>query len=140
MSSPTPWFKSINSSAFSFLYGPTLTFIHDYGKIIALSRWTFVGKVMSLLFNMLSKLGIAFLPRSKHLLISWLHSPSAVILEPPKIKSVTVSIVSPSIYHGVMGPDAMIFIREQNLNPGPCPCSMNSNCKELYIPVNVRIN
>ena len=70
MSSPTPWFKSINSSAFSFLYGPTLTFIHDYGKIIALSRWTFVGKVMSLLFNILSMLVIAFLPRSKLLLIS----------------------------------------------------------------------
>ena len=73
-------------------------FSHPYmttGKIIALTRWTFVGKVMSLLFNMLSKLVITFLPRSKHLLISWLQSPSAVILEPPKIKSVTVSIISP---------------------------------------------
>ena len=69
------------------------------GKIIALSRWTFVGKVMSLLFNMLASLVIIFLPRSKRLLISWLQSPSAVILEPPKIKSVTVSIVSPSISH-----------------------------------------
>ena len=67
------------------------------GKTIALIRWTFVGKVMSLLFNKLSRLVIAFLPRSKHLLISWMQSPSAVILEPPKIKSVTVSIVSPSI-------------------------------------------
>ena len=67
------------------------------GKTIALTRWAFVGKIMSLLFNMLSRLVIAFLPRSKHLLISWLQSPSAVILEPPKIKSVTVSIVSPSI-------------------------------------------
>ena len=66
------------------------------GKTIALIRWTFVGKVMSLLFNMLSRLVIAFLPSRKHLLISWLPSPSAVILEPPKIKSVTVSIVSPS--------------------------------------------
>ena len=65
------------------------------GKIIALTRQTFVGKVMSLLFNMLSRLGIAVIPRSKHLLISWLQSPSAVILEPPKIKSVAVSIVSP---------------------------------------------
>ena len=101
MSSPTPWFKSINSSAFSFLYGPTLTFIHDYGKIIALSRWTFVGKVMSLLFNMLSRLVIIFLPRSKCLFISWLQSPSAVILEPPKIKSATVSTVSPSTCHEV---------------------------------------
>ena len=86
---------------------------HPYmtnGKIIALTRWTFVGKVMSLLFNMLSRLVIAFLPRSKHLLTSWLKSSSAVILEPPKIKSVTVLIVSPSISHEVMGPDAMTFI------------------------------
>ena len=86
---------------------------HPYmttGKTIALNRWTFVGKVMSLLFNMLSRLVIAFLPRSKRLLISWLQSPSAVILEPPKIKSLTVSIISPSICHEVMGLDAMIFI------------------------------
>ena len=86
---------------------------HPYmatGKTIALTRWKFVGKGMSLLFNMLSRLIIAFLPRSKHLLISWLQSPSAVILEPPKIKSVTVSIVSPSICHEVMGPDAMILV------------------------------
>ena len=86
---------------------------HPYmttGKAIALTRRTFVGKVISLLFDMLSRLVIAFLPRSKHLLISWLQSPSAVILEPRKIKSVTVSIVSPSIYHEVMGLDAMIFI------------------------------
>ena len=72
---------------------------------IALTIWTFVGKVMSLLFNMLSRLVITFLPRSKRLLISWLQSPSVVILEPPKIKSVTVSTVSPSISHEVMGPD-----------------------------------
>ena len=80
------------------------------GKTIALTRRTFVGKVMSLLLNMLSRLVITFLPRSKHLLISWLQSPSAVILEPPKIKSYTVSTVSPSISHEVMGPDAMIFV------------------------------
>ena len=80
------------------------------GKTIALSRWTFVSKVMSLLFNMLSRLVIAFLPRGKRLLISWLQSPSAVILETPKIKSVTVSIDSPFICHEIMGPDAMIFI------------------------------
>ena len=80
------------------------------GKTIALTRQTFVGKVMSLLFNMLSRLVITFLPRSKHLLISWLQSPSAVILEPQKIKSVTVSIVLPSICHEVMGQDDMIFI------------------------------
>ena len=80
------------------------------GKIIAFIRQTFVGKVMSLLFNMLSRLVIAFLPRSKHLLISWQQSPSAVILEPRKIKSVTVSIVSLSICHEVMGLDAMILV------------------------------
>ena len=79
-------------------------------KNIALTVRTFVGKVMSLLFNMLSGLVITFLPRSKRLLISWLQSPSAVILEPRKIKSDTVSAVSPSICHEVMGPDAMIFV------------------------------
>ena len=79
------------------------------GKTIALTRQTFVGKVIFLLFNMLSRLVIAFLPRSKHLLISWLQSPSAMILEPNKIKSVTVSIVSPSICHEAMGLDAMIL-------------------------------
>ena len=80
------------------------------GKTIALTRQTFVGKIMSLLFNMLSRLVIAFLPKSKCLLISWLQSPSAVILEPRKIKSDTVSTVSPSISHEVMGPDAMILV------------------------------
>ena len=79
------------------------------GKPIALTRWTFVGKIMSLLFNMLSRLVIAFLPRSKHLLISWLQSPSAVILETKKI-NLTVYIVSPSICHEVMGPDAMTLV------------------------------
>ena len=79
-------------------------------KTIALTRRTFVGKVMSPLLNMLSRLVITFLPRSKCLLISWLQSPSAVILEPPKIKSDTVSTVSPSISHEVMGPDAMILV------------------------------
>ena len=77
------------------------------GKTIAVTRWTFVGKVMSVLFNMLSRLVITFLPRSKRLLISWLRSPSAVILEPPKIKPVTVS---PSICHEVMVLDAMILV------------------------------
>ena len=79
------------------------------GKTIALTRGTFVGKVMSLLFNMLSRLVITFLPRSKHLLISWLQSPSAVILEPPKIKSDTIFTVSPSISHEVMGPDSWLY-------------------------------
>ena len=80
------------------------------GKTIALTRQTFVGKVMSLLFNMLSRLVITFLPRSKRLLISWVQSPSAVIFEPNKIKSDTVYTVSPSICPEVMGPDAMIFV------------------------------
>ena len=86
---------------------------HPYvttGKTIALTRQTFVGKVMSLLWNMLSRSVITFLPRSKRLLISWLQSPSAVILEPRKIKSATVSTVSPSICYEVMGPDAMILV------------------------------
>ena len=86
---------------------------HPYmttGKTIALTRKTFVGKVMSLLFNMLSRLVITFLPRSKRLLISWWQSPSAVILEPKKIKSATASIVSPSICHELMGPDAMTLV------------------------------
>ena len=86
---------------------------HPYmttGKTIALTRWTFFGRVMSLLFNMLSRLVIALLPRGNHLLISWLQSPSAVILEPPKIKLVTVSIVSASNCHEMMGLDAMIFV------------------------------
>ena len=80
------------------------------GKTVAFTRQTFVGKIMSLLFNMLSVLVIVFLPRSKHLLISWLQSPSAVILEPKKIKSLIVSIVSISICHEVMGLDAMILV------------------------------
>ena len=91
----------------------TVQLSHPYmttGETIALTRWNFVGKVMSLLFNMLSRLVIIFLPRSKRFLISWLQSLSAVILEPPKIKSTTVSIVSPSIWHEVMGPDAMILV------------------------------
>ena len=98
-SSPTPQFKSINSSALSFLYGPTLTPVHDYWKNHSLTRWTFVGKVMSLLFKTLSRLVIAFLPRSKSFLISWLQSPFSVIWEPTKIMSATVSIVSPFICH-----------------------------------------
>ena len=91
----------------------TVQLSHPYmstGKTIASTKMTFVGKVMSPLFNMLSRLVITFLPRSKRLLISWLQSPSAVILEPPKIKSDTVSTVYPSISHEVMGPDAMIFV------------------------------
>ena len=105
-----------HSSKASVLQGSVffiVQLLHPYmitGKTIALTRWTFVGKVMSLLFNMLSRLVIAFLPRSKRLLISWLQSPSAVILEPRKIKSLTVFIVYPPICHEVMGPDAIIFV------------------------------
>ena len=108
-SSPTLQFKSINSLAFSFLYSRTLSCIHDHWKTIALTGQTFVDIVMSLLFNMISRLVITFLPRSKCLLISCLPSSSAVILEPRKIKSATVSTVSPSISNEVMGPDAMIL-------------------------------
>ena len=96
-----------------FILWVIIQILHPYlttGKTIALARWTFVSKVMSLLFNTLSRFVIAFLPRSKCLLISWLQSPSAVILEPKKIKSVTISTVSPSVCHEVMGPDAMIFV------------------------------
>ena len=103
-------FKSINSWCSAFFM---VQLSHPYmttGKNIALIRWTFVGKVMSLLFNMLSRLVIAFPPRSKCLLTSWLQSPSVDILEPQSIKSVTVSIASPSICHEGMGPDAMILV------------------------------
>ena len=99
-------FKSINCSALSILYSLS----HPYtttGKTMALTRWNFAGKVVSLLFNMLSRLVITFLPRSNHLLIAWLQSPSTGILEPTKIKSVTVS---PSVCHEVMRPDAMILV------------------------------
>ena len=105
-----------HSSKTSVLWHSALFMVqlsHPYmttGKTIALTRRIFAGKVMSLLFNMLSRLVIAFLPRSKHLLILWLQSPSAVILEPPKIKSLTVSTVSPSICHEMMGLDTMILV------------------------------
>ena len=116
-SSPTPQFKIINSSALSFF---TVQLSHPYmttGKTIALTRWNFVGKVISLLLNMLSRLVRIFLPRNKRLLISWLQSPSAVILEPKKIKSDTVSTVSPSISNEVMGLDAMIIFWMLSFKP-----------------------
>ena len=108
-SSPTSQFKSISCLALSFLYSPTLTSIHDHWKNHSFDE-TFVGKVMSLLYNMQSRLVLTFLPRTKRLLISRLQSPSAVILELPKIESDTVSTVSPSIFHEVMGLDAMILV------------------------------
>ena len=107
--SQAPQFKGINSSALSLLYDPNLTSIHDYWKTLALTMQTFVGKVMSLLFNMLSRSVIAFLSRSKHLLISWMQSLSTWFWSPGK-KSVTVSPFFPSIFHKVMGPDAMILV------------------------------
>ena len=97
------WYSAFITVQLSYPYMTT-------GKTIALTIRTFVGKVTSLLLNMLSRLVITFFPRSKRLLISWLQSPSAVILEPPKIKSDTVSTVSPSICHEVVGPDAMISV------------------------------
>ena len=112
-------FKSLlqhHSSKASILWCSAFFIVHlshpymTAGKTIALTRWTFVGKVMCLLFNMLSRLVIAFFPRSKCLLISGVQSLSAVITKPKKIKSVTVSTVSPSIYHEVMGTDAMILV------------------------------
>ena len=103
-----PQFKSINSLALS-LHGQLLHLSVTTEKTIALTIQTFVGKVISLLFNMLSRFVIAFFPSSNHLLISWVQSPSEVILEPKKIKSVSVSTFSPSICHEVMGPDAMIL-------------------------------
>ena len=109
-SSPIPQFKAsiLQCSAFFIVQ-----LSHPYmttGKTIALTKWTFVSKVTSLLFNIRSRLVITFIPRRKCLLISWLQSPSAVILEPQKIKSVTVSVISPSICHEAMGPDAIILV------------------------------
>ena len=106
-SSPTPQFRSINSSALSFLHSPTLTSINEYWKNHSLDLTDFVGRVIYLLLNMLSMLVITFLPRSKCLLISWLQSPSAVILNPPKNK---VSHCLPIYFHEVMGPDAMSLV------------------------------
>ena len=108
--SPTPQIKSINSSVLNFLYGPTLRSIHDYWKNHSFNCMDLCQQSNVSVFNMLSRLDIAFLPRSKHLLISWLQSPSAVILEPKKIRSVIVSIVSPSIFHEVMRLDTMILV------------------------------
>ena len=106
-SSPVPQFENINSLVLSLIHGPTLTSVQTTRKTIALTIWNSISKVIPLLFNTLSRFVIAFLSRSKHVLISWLQSSSAVILEPKKIKSVTVTFVSPSICHEVMELDAM---------------------------------
>ena len=108
-SSPTPQFKSIDSSALSFLHSPTLTSIHDYWKN-HLDQTDLCWQSNVSAFQYATRLVITDFPSSKCLLILWLQSPSAVILEPPKIKSDTVSTVSPSISHEVMGPDAMISV------------------------------
>ena len=110
VSSPTPQFKSINSLVLNFFMVQLSRSYMTAGKIITLTKQTFFSKVTSLLLNMLSRLVIAFLPRSKHLLISWLQSPSSVILEPKKTNSVTISIVSPSICREVVGTDARILV------------------------------
>ena len=108
-SSPTPQFRSINSSVLSFPYGPNSHPYMTSRKTITLTRWTFVEKVMSLLFNMLSRV-VSVLPRSKRLLISWLQSPSAVIFGAQENSLSPVSTVSPSICHEVMGLGAMILV------------------------------
>ena len=112
-SSPTPQIKSINSLVFSLLYGPTLTSVHEYWKNHSFEHKDLCWKVMSLLFNVLSRLVIAFLPRSKHILISWLQLLSSVILELKKIKSVTASTLPPSICLEVMGPVAILNVEFQ---------------------------
>ena len=104
-----PQLERINSLALSLLYGPTFTSYMTTGKTIALTMRIFVGKMIPLLLNMLCRFEIAFLPRSKRLLISWLQSPSALIFEPKKMKSDTVSTFPPSIHNEVMGLDVMIF-------------------------------
>ena len=109
-SSPAPQFEGINSLVLCLLYGPALTTIHDYWKDHSLDYMDLVCKVMSLLFNTLSRCVIGFLPRSNCLLISWLQSPSTVILKLKKRESVTASTFSPPICHEVMGPDAMILV------------------------------
>ena len=109
-SSPTPQFKSINSSVLSLLCGPALTFIHDYWTNHCFDQMDLCWQVMFLFFNMPSRLVKAFLPKSKHLLISWLQSPSGVVLEPKKMKSVAVFTFLLSICHEVMGPDAMVLV------------------------------
>ena len=136
----SPQFENINSLVLSLLYSPTLTSVHDYWKNHSLNIRTFVDKIMSLLFNMLSKFVIAFLPKSKHLLISWLQSPSTVILDPKKIKSVTVSTFSPFICHEVMGPDAMIlkvfecWVLSQYFQSSLSPTSRGSLVPLYFLP------
>ena len=136
--SPTPQFKSINLLCSAFFIVQLSCPYTTTGKTTALTRQTFVGKVMSLLYNMLSRLVITFLPRHKHLLISWLQSPSAVILEPRKIKSAAVSTVSPSICHEVMGPDAMILVFWMlNFKPTfslPLSCSSRGSLVLHFLP------
>ena len=130
--SPVPQFERINSSVLRLLYGPTLMSIHDYWKNHSFDYVDLCWQVMSLLFNMLSRFVIAFLPRRKHLLISWLQSLSAVILEPRKIKSITVSTFPPSICHEVMGLDAQILVFWMLDFKSAFPCSPFTLIKKLF--------
>ena len=135
-SSSTPQFKSVNSSVFRIgELCPALTAIHDHWKTIALIIRIFVGKVRSLFLKTLSRFDTAILPRSKHLLISWLQSPSAVIFEPKKMKSNTVYTFSPSICHEVIGPDAMILVFQMfSFKPAFSLCSCTF-IKRLFSPL-----
>ena len=128
-----PQFKNINSPVLSFLYGPTLTSIHDNWKNHWFDYIDLCRKVMSLVYNMLSKFVIDFLPRSRYLLISWLQSTSAVILEPKKIKFVTVSMVFPSICHEVMGSSFFeCWVLSQFFHS---PLSLSSRGPLLFLPL-----
>ena len=131
-------FRSSKASVFQCSTFFMLQLSHPYmttGKTTALTTQTFVGKVMSLPFNGLFRFVIGFLPRSKHLLISWLHSPSAVILEPPKIKSITLSTVFPSICHEVMGPDAMILVFLMLNFKSAFSLSFSSSSRDSLVPL-----
>ena len=139
MSSPAPQFEGITSSVLHFLYCPALKPYMTPGKIIALTIQTFVGRVMSLLFNTLSRFVIAFLPRSKYLLISWLQSPSAVISEPKKRKSVTTSTFFSFICHEVIGLDAMnlvfLIVLSWLFHSLPSPSSRGSLVPLRFLPL-----
>ena len=136
---PAPQLEGISSSVLSLLYGSIFTSIDDHWKTIALTRWTLVGNVMSLLLNILFRLVITVLPRSKRLLISWLQSPSAVILEPPKIKSDTVSTVSPSISHEFNSDDHYIYYcRQESLRRNGVAIMVNKRVWTAVLGCNLK--
>ena len=136
-SSPTQQSKSISPSGLSFMAQHSYPYMTT-GKTVALTRWTFVGKVMSLLFNTLSRSDIALHLRRKHLFISCLKLPSAVILEPKKIKSVTVSTFSPSICHEVMGPDALILAFQMSQLFASGGQSIGTSDSGSVLPMNIQ--